>query len=51
MNLKRRRSPGDPNLTLALLQSGQLGKSGIYKLDDQKAAVGDFNRTAKTGLL
>lgn len=41
MNLKSRRSPPDPNLTVALLHTGQSVKSRIRKLEVYKAVTGD----------
>jgi hypothetical protein len=41
MNLKSRLSPGDPNLTVALLQTSQSAKSSAWELEIYKAAIGD----------
>ncbi|MDO8941087.1 MAG: hypothetical protein Q7U98_18185 [Methylicorpusculum sp.] len=49
MNLKRRRSPGDPFLPLAVLQTGQSAKTRFCELEGYKADVGDLNQTAKIG--
>jgi hypothetical protein len=40
-----RKAQSDPNLTVAILQSGQSAKSRLYELDAQKAAFGEFNQT------
>jgi hypothetical protein len=47
---KRRIVAIDPNLTVALLQSGQSDKSAFCELDGQKAVIGDLTQPANTRL-
>ncbi|QSB01873.1 hypothetical protein JWZ98_02630 [Methylomonas sp. EFPC1] len=41
INLKSGQSPGDPNLTVALLQTSQSAKSSAWELEIYKAVIGD----------
>ncbi|OAI05284.1 hypothetical protein [Methylomonas methanica] len=46
MNLKSGQSPGDPNLTVAFLQTGPSAKSRFCELEGYKAAVSDLTQLA-----
>jgi hypothetical protein len=49
MFFTRSRSPPDPFLPVAFLQTGQSAKFRFCELANHKAAIGDLTQSAKTG--